>query len=120
MGQNPYYNQKVLRFINCPKDKQHPYTMFNKDALKEAMLNLSVNAFKLYIYLSSFKEMPESFNMSRKNASQAMNVSESSYLKAVKELQTKGYIIPDPTKPNKDFYIFIEHPQILPTNSTGV
>lgn len=117
MGHNPYYNQKVLRFINAPKDQLHPYTMFNKDALKEAMLNLSVNAFKLYIYLGSFKEMEEPFNLSRKNASQAMNVSESSYLNAVKELQAKGYIAPDPIKPNKDFYIFFEHPQFCPQNS---
>lgn len=120
MGHNPYYNQKVLRFVNAPKDKHHPYSIFNKDALQQAMLNLSTNAFKLYIYLGSFKELEDPFNLSRKNASQAMNVSESSYLKAVKELQAKGYIIPDPAKKDKDFYIFIEQPQISPTNLIGV
>ena len=110
MGHTSYYNQKVLRFINSPKDQLHPYTMFNKDALKAAMTNLSVNAFKLYIYLGSFKEMTEPFNLSRKNTSQAMNVSESSYLNAVKELQAKGYIAPDPAKKDKDYYIFMEQP----------
>ena len=112
MGHNPYYNQKVFRFVNTPKDKFHPYTLFSKDAIKEAMSNLTPNAFKLYIYIGSFKEMHDAFNLSRQNAMQAMDISKNSYLAAVKELQAKGYIITDPTNSTKDTYIFIEPPGV--------
>lgn len=120
MGHTPYYNQKVLRFVNRPKDKQHPYTMFNKEALKEAMLNLSASAFKLYIYIGSFKEMAdtnETFSLSRQNTTKAIDISKNSYLAAVKELQSKGYIVIDQTKQDKDNYIFIEHPVHLPPDN---
>ena len=116
MGHSPYYNQKVFRFINAPKDQLHPYSMFNKEAIKNAMVTLTPNAFKLYIYLGSFKELPDAFNLSRQNAMQAMDISKNSYLAAVKELQTKGYIAEDKTNSTKDTYIFIEHPEVK--NST--
>ena len=112
----PYHNQKVIRFVNAKKDIDHPYTMFNKEALRGAISNLSVNAFKLYIYMGSFKEIADdkskelkTFNLSRKNATEVLNISDSSYHKAVKELISKNYIAPDSARPGKDNYTFIEN-----------
>ena len=78
-----YNNQKLLKFLPAPKDALHPYSLWNNDALQDALSNLSVTAFKVYIYLGIYKEM--------------------------KDLQEKGYLIPDPdTKDNANTYIFLE------------
>lgn len=104
-----YNNQKVLRFVPAVKDKSHPYSTWNNDALDDAFLNLSVTAFKVYIYLGKYKEMKDKFALSRTHITSALAISESSYHKAVKELQEKGYLIPDPSeKDNPNSYIFCE------------
>ena len=46
-----FNNQKLLRIIPAFTDRFNPYTMFNDEALENAMFNLSPTAFKVYIYL---------------------------------------------------------------------
>lgn len=107
----PFNNQKELEFVSFPKDALHPYTMFNNDALDQALLNLSVTAFKVYIYLGKYKEMKDKFMLSRTHITKTLSISESSYHKAIKELQEKGYIIPSPKeKDNANAFVFLEGP----------
>lgn len=104
-----YNNQKLLRFLPAPKDALHPYSLWNNNALQDALSNLSVTAFKVYIYLGMYKEMKDSFALSRTHITKTLSISESSYHKAVKELQEKGYLIPDlEAKDNSNTYIFLE------------
>ncbi|MGN0629577.1 MAG: hypothetical protein ACI4IW_08130 [Oscillospiraceae bacterium] len=104
-----YTNQKLLRFVPVPKDAFHPYTLWNDDALEEALSDLSVTAFKVYIYLGMRKDMKERFALSRAHIVKTLSISEGSYHKAIKELQEKRYIVPDPSAIDDDnCYIFFE------------
>ena len=104
-----FNNQKLFRFIPSLKDRNHPYCTWNMNDLKGALSELSVTAFKLYIYLGTYKEMKERFALSMTHATESLSISESSYHRAIKELQEKGYIALDPTaQDNVNFYVYFE------------
>lgn len=90
-----YNNQKLLRIIPALTDRFNPYTMFSDDALENAMLNLSTNAFKVYVYLVMQKHRKGLFALSKADVTDMLQISESSYHRAIRELQKEGYIKPD-------------------------
>lgn len=103
-----YNNQKVFRFKLEPKNKYNTYTTWNWKALLTAMETLSPIAFKLYMYIGTYKNSTE-FILSRNIACEKLNISTSSYHRAIKELQEKEYIIKDESSnATKDCYIYIE------------
>ena len=111
-----YNNQKVLRFINIPKDKFHPYTLWNKDALSSALHDLSPTAFKVYVYIGMHKEMSlenKKLILSKTHTMDSVNISESTYFNAIKELHQKGYIVSDPMSAHKDDYVFSEKGNVV-------
>lgn len=99
-------NQKVVTVQKEKCDKQHLYTMYNLDAMQEAMLNLDGFAFKLWCYLGKNQDKHE-FALSKVDALNWGMGSKSSYDRAVKELIEKKYLVE--TSPNH--YTFHEMPQ---------
>ena len=90
-----YKNQKLLRIIPALTDKYNSYTMFSNCALESAMLNLSPNAFKVYVYLVKQKHRKGQFALSKTDITDWLQISESSYHRAIRELEKEGYIRPD-------------------------
>ena len=83
--------------------------MWNNDAFQEALFALSATTFTVYAYLGMYKEMKEPFALSKTAVVNALNISEGTYHKAIKELQEKGYIIPDRSLgDNTNSYVFLE------------
>lgn len=107
-----YPSQKMIRFINSPKDdKGNYYSKYNNKDLINAQRNLSASAFKLYIYLGMFKEMQKSntrFGLSKQEVVNSTGMSPRSYENAIRELKEKKYLVPDPTIEDKIYYVFIE------------
>lgn len=101
-----YNNQKHFVFINAPKNKENPYSIYNNDAITKAQTTLSHSAFRMYIYFGTFKEMSDGLNLSMKDATAKTGLSERSYRNAIKELEEAGYIEPQPN----GIYLFIEKP----------
>lgn len=101
-----YNNQKHFVFINAPKNKQNPYSVYNNEALIKAQTTLSHSAFRMYIYFGTFKELPDGLNLSVKDATAKTGLSARSYYNALKELEEFGYIEPQ----SNDTYLFIEKP----------
>jgi hypothetical protein len=112
-----YNNQKVLTFNPSLKDALHPYTLWNNDDLHEAITTLSPTTFQVYIYLGQYKEMKTEFALSRAHLMKELSIAEGTYRKAIKELQEKGYLIPNNAvdcPPNS--YIFSEGKVSVPQN----
>ena len=101
-----YINQKHVFFQNTPRNKNNPYNSYNRQALQEAMCNLSHNALKLYLYFGNFKDMPAGIYLSKQDAMNSANLSERGYFYAMNELKDKRYIIAE----TGDNYIFYESP----------
>lgn len=93
--QKPYKNQKLLRILPALTDRFNPYTMFSDEALENAMLNLSPNAFKVYVYLVKQKHRKGLFALSKTDITDMLQISESSYHRAIRELEKEGYIRPE-------------------------
>ena len=90
-----YKNQKLLRIIPALTDRFNPYTMFSNVSIENAMLNLSSNAFKVYVYLVMQKHRKGQFALSKSDITDMLQISESSYHRAIRELEKEGYIRPD-------------------------
>lgn len=101
-----YTNQKHIYFQITPRNKNNPYNSYNREALKEAMCNLSHNALKLYLYFGNFKDMPAGIYLSKQDAIKSTQLSERGYFYAMSELKEKGYLITE----TSDNYIFYESP----------
>lgn len=115
-----FNNQKVIRFVPSPKDFYHPYTMWDNEALNEALLNLTAMGLKMYLYLGLQKDKGEEFVLSRADAMKALAISEGTYHRVIKELKDKGYLIPDPEEiqcnSSDTFYLFLEDKNFRYTN----
>lgn len=86
-------NQRIIKIIKSPTDKQHLYTANNLQALFEAMQNLkSLCGFKLYMYLAKNQNNYE-FALSSQDFCESAGCSMSAYNTAFKELVEKGYLI---------------------------
>ena len=102
-------NQKVIR-IHKRKQHKERFAIIDKEAAMYAMANLKDSTFKLWFYLSSqadnsTKPQEELWALSRKHVLTYTNLSESSYKRAVKELEEKKYLI----KVNGNIYNFYEY-----------
>ena len=105
-----YNNQKTFRFITEPINKHNNYITYNKQAFFKASQNLSPIAFKLYLYIGSFKACKK-FTLSKKITCKLLNISSSSYHRSIEELQEKKYIVKDQdVNSTKDDYIYFERP----------
>lgn len=90
-----YNNQKLLRILPALTDRFNPYTMFSNASLESAMLNLRPTAFKVCVYLVKQKHRKGQFALSKTDITDMLQISESSYHRAIRELEKEGYIRPD-------------------------
>lgn len=89
------------------KNKTTIKTSIYVDTLDEAMRTLSNSAFMLWIYLAKNNDGYD-FYLSRTCACRDCNFSPSTYRRAVKTLEDKGYL--KPTGKNQTEYIFYARP----------
>ena len=112
-----FENQRHVRSIKLPADKNHPYSFFNVAAMRIASNTLTGGAFKLYVYFCSYGPSYHEY-IGKKNIELNTGLSKNSYLRAFKELEQHGYIQHDPNSQSPDDYIFVEsgvaasHPNI--------
>lgn len=85
-------NQKTIRIEKEQANKENPYSIYNLNALKSAMLELKGEAFKLWCYLDK-NQNGYTFALSKVDALNWGIGSKSSYDRAVKELIEKGYLV---------------------------
>ena len=105
-----YANQNRIIFEPSPRNSNNPYGIYNKEALFTALNDLSLPAFKLYLYLGGFQDMGSPLYLSKQDTLNTMHLDERSYFAAKKELKEKGYLIQDTTSTSSKDYVFIERP----------
>lgn len=100
-------NQKTIKTMKEPCNKENLYAMYNLDALQSAMLDLKGETFKLWCYIGK-NQNGYKFALSKVDAMRWGIGSKSSYDRAVKELREKGYLVE--TSPNH--FTFYEKPKV--------
>lgn len=95
-------NQKL---VEVSKAREGKHTILNLEALERASRDLQGEAFKLWIYFTKNQDGYR-FALSMVDAIEWGLGSKSSYYRAVKELEYKGYI-----KKINNSYIFYEFPK---------
>jgi hypothetical protein len=100
-----YKNQKVVQTI-----KRHQKgMMFDIEANKAAIKDLSPNAFMLYSHF--IQNTPGYIEaLSKKRLIETTALTEKTYYRAVSELIDKNYLVPAEHPDYEDFYIFYELP----------
>ena len=116
-SQRRYANQNLISFQPIPRNRHNPFGVYNKAALFNALEDLNLYAFKLYLYLGGFQDTQQPIYLSKQDVLAKMHMKEKSYFIAKKELKEKGYLIKDKASPNKNAYIFIEAPYSPKTTS---
>lgn len=99
-------NQKTIYMKKEDCNKNHPYAMFNLEALQAAMAELKGETFKLWCYLDK-NQNGYTFALSKVDALKWGIGSNSSYNRAVAELIQKGYLV----QTSGNHYNFYELPQ---------
>lgn len=90
MESNP--NQKIITTAKEKSDADNLYSIFNLNALQYAMIDLKGESFKLWCYINKNQDGYK-FSLSAVDAVKWGIGSRSSYNRAVKELQEKGYLV---------------------------
>jgi hypothetical protein len=99
-------NQKIVIVNKEASDKKHPYSIINVEAATKAGTTLSGNEFKLWFYIAKNQD-GYSFALSRVTFCREMNVSSSTYYRAVDTLIEKGYLIQK--EEGSNIYCFYEN-----------
>lgn len=99
-------NQKTIKTIKEPCNKDNLYSMYNIDAQQAAALDLKGETFKLWCFIGK-NQNGYTFALSKVEAMKWGIGSKSSYDRAVKELIEKGYLVE--TSPNH--FTFYEKPK---------
>lgn len=97
-------NQKIIIVNKEASDKSHPYSIINLAAAETAGMTLSGNEFKLWFYIAKNQDEYR-FALSKADFCRQMNVSASTYHRAVDTLINKGYLV---SKNNSNTYCFYE------------
>lgn len=100
---NTYYNQKVIH-INKQKFSSN-YLVIGNNEITAATNNIKEYAtFKVYLYFAGNVDGYE-FGLSRKKITEAYNISEKTYKKAINKLEELGYLIKREDEDIYDFYL---------------
>lgn len=105
METNP--NQKTITTSKEKSDKDNKYAIFNLNALQYAMIDLKGESFKLWCYINKNQD-GYTFALSAVDAVKWGIGSRSSYNRAVKELEEKGYLVENA----KNQFTFYELPRV--------
>lgn len=98
-------NQKIIIVNKEKSDKEHPYSVINLTAAETAGSTLNGNEFKLWFYIAK-NQNEYRFALSKADFCRKMNVSASTYYRAIDSLIEKGYLVEK--KDNKNTYCFFE------------
>lgn len=100
-------NQKIVQIApRVKRDAKHLYATINIDALSSAVQDLKGSALKMWLYLNKNQENYK-FELSQK-ACQLWGIKKDSYYDGVRELESKGYLIP--IHEGSNIYKFYETP----------
>lgn len=104
-----YANQRVIVVNKEDCDKKNLYATINLEAMDKAAIDLSGNAFKLWIYFAK-NQNNYKFALSSKELSQHFGLKIDAYNKAWNTLVEKGYLI----NSSGNYFIFTEipHPEL--------
>lgn len=108
-------NQKAIRIQKALSDKNHLYTITNKNALSEALKILKPNTFKIWMWLNSNQDDYE-FGLSGTLVQEECGMSKATYDKAIKELIETGYLVPTELYKGLHGYVFKENRKALDKN----
>lgn len=98
-------NQKIIIVSKELSDKEHPYSIINLSAAEAAGSTLNGNEFKLWFYIAK-NQNEYTFALSKADFCRKMNVSSSTYYRAVDSLIEKGYLVQK--EENSNTYCFYE------------
>ena len=106
-------NQKHItihrEMVRDSKKQERPYLIMYSDNIIEAMHRLTPNAFKIYIYLCTFRSYM-TMAYSPEYISQHLNMCRDTARKALKELEENGYLY---LGENQYKFYFYESPEII-------
>lgn len=86
-------NQKIIYgSVLAPCDKENLYMVINQDALFAAMEDLKPVGFKMWLYFSK-NQASHKFDLSLE-ACKKLGIKKNTYYEGLKELETKGYLVP--------------------------
>lgn len=98
-------NQKIIIVSKKLSDKEHPYSIINLSAAEAAGSTLNGNEFKLWFYIAK-NQNEYTFALSKVDFCREMNVSSSTYYRAIDSLIEKGYLVQK--EENSNTYCFYE------------
>ena len=111
-------NQKIVIVNKEASDKEHPYSIINLIAEQNAGMTLNGNEFKLWFYIAK-NQNGYSFALSKVSFCREMNVSVSTYYRAVDTLIEKGYLIQK--EKGSNVYCFYENgTNLIEENSLNI
>lgn len=99
-------NQKIVIVNKEASDKEHPYSIINLIAAENAGMTLNGNEFKLWFYIAK-NQNGYSFALSKASFCREMNVSSSTYYRAIDTLIEKGYLVQK--EKDSNVYCFYEN-----------
>ena len=100
-------NQKTVQIApRVKRDADHLYAMMNINALSAAVQDLKGSALKMWLYLNKNQDNYK-FELSQK-ACQLWGIKKDSYYDGVRELESKGYLVP--IREESNIYKFYEIP----------
>ena len=101
-------NQKIVHIApRTKRDSEHLYAMMNIEALQAAVRDLKGSALKMWLYLNKNQD-GYSFELSQK-ACLAWGIKKDSYYDGIRELESKGYLLP--IYEGSNIYNFYEKPK---------
>lgn len=101
-------NQKIIITVKAESGAEHPYSIDNINAIRQAMRELTDKAFKLYMNMCINKD-GFTYPLSPKFIETKTGMTESRYRDAVKELIKKGFL--KQSDKQKNAYFFYEDPK---------
>lgn len=103
-------NQKTILIERITAEVKKDFFKISNENLSEAMSNLKPSAFKLWIYFADNKDGYKE-ELYPVNVCQLTGIGRSTYDRAFKELEEKGYLIQ--SKKQKNTYLFKEKSDIV-------
>lgn len=102
-------NQKIVIVSKESADKEHPYSVINLEAFDVAAASLTtIGSYKLWTYLAK-NQNKYKFALSRTDFCRWASVSKNTYLRAVSDLEDKGFLVAQSDTSNT--YTFYELPK---------
>ena len=101
--------QKVLLVNKEPCDKNHYYSVTNLESIDYAALHLKGVAFQMWLYIAKNQNNYE-FALSCNAFMDWCGCSKPTYLSAVKELESKRFLVKEQHEEYKEYYRFYEMP----------